>query len=528
MTEKIELRALGYEIKRGIYRDIPLNFLLPEGVARQRLKVIKVMRDGKPEPYSTDMIKGGIRIYMGSPNSNVPIGTRRYELTYELDRTVYCDEKDCKVMWNVNGNHWNFVIDTLTAMISTPENTEVLSFDGWTGGKVTFDDKKFESKSNDVGKQLFMSGKLFPGDNLTILVTFKKDVISPTSSFTQLLYSFRDYSLWIIAVLGLVLSFVINFLLWLKHGNDPRKGTIIPQFYPPEGWSPAEVLYLLNEGKEDNNMFAAQLLQLAVKGHIKIDKISAKNQKDEFKISSTDENSKKQELTELEEGFLQKLLGNKEFTVIRAKYNPRVAAANNYQLTKIEKTQSGLYFNKNTRLIIPQYLFPILTTIGMVVALNYYEGPVWLIPIVVMLLLIMNIVFFRLFYQPTKEGRKKLDHILGLERYIKYADELRINAVNKPDMNFEYFEKNLPYAIAFGKADEWGKKFNAKDIEAQYKSSNYHVSGYSFQNFSYISALSAVSSTASVQPSSAGSSGGGFSGGGFSGGGAGGGGGGGW
>src|SRR5690554_5124752 len=162
------------------------------------------------------------------------------------------------------------------------------------------------------------------------------------------------------------------------------------------------------------------------------------------------------------------------------------------------------------------------------IAYSRYEGPEWFVFLLGILFIVMNVIFVRLFYQPTKEGRKMLDHILGFERYIKYADELRINAVNKPDMNFDYYEKNLPYAIALGKANEWSEKFRVEDIEPQYKVSNYYIQGSSFRNLAYFGALSSVSSVAAAPPSSAGSSGGGFSGGGFSGGGAGGGGGGGW
>jgi uncharacterized membrane protein len=528
VTEKIEVLALGRNIKKGIYRDIPLNFHLPEGIARQSLTVQDVVRDGAPEPYKTDMIEGGIRIYIGSSNENVPEGKHTYELTYLLDRTVYCEEDYCEVMWNVNGNQWEMIIDTLSATITTPENADILDFDGWTGRYGESDKKNFVTYSPSSEKRVFMTDKLNPGNNLTVAIVFDKNVMSEVSFTTRMLYFFRDNSLLIIGVFGFIITFIINLILWMKHGKDPKKGTIIPQYYAPEGWSPAEVLYLLNDGKEDDNMFAAQLLQLAVKGHIKIEKKDSKSGKDIFVISHADKDSKKQSLTDLEEGFMNKLLGDKAYTIIQDKYNPRVSLANQYLISRIEKNQSGVYFRKNKGLFLAQYLVPITTVIGMVVAINFYEGPIWWIFLTIVLLIIMNSIFMRLFYQPTMKGRKMLDHILGLERFIKYADELRIKATNKPDMNFDFFERNLPYAIAFGKADEWGKKFRAQDIEARYQSSNYYVRGYAFHHLAYIGALSAAASSASVPPSSTGSSGGGFSGGGFSGGGAGGGGGGGW
>lgn len=530
VTEEITVLAKGVNIKKGIYRDIPLNFKLPEEEIRQRLVVKNVKRNGHKEPYHTDMIKGGIRIYVGSKNKNVPIGKHTYEITYSLDRTVYVDEDEeiCQVMWNVNGNQWELIIDTLSAIIKTPNEAKILDVDGWTGRYGKANQKNFVTKSVADDKQLFSTDKLNPGNNLTIAIAFKKDVMSAVSSTTKMNYYFRDHSLWVLGIIGFVITFIIDIYLWSKHGIDPKKGTIIPQFYPPEGWSPAEVSFLLNEGKEDDNMFAAQLLQLAVKGHVKIEKKETKSKEDIFVVSWADNSTKKESLTELEDGFLDRLLGSKPYLIIREKYNPRVQIAHSYLISQMEDQQKGVYFIKNRKLLFPQYIIPVITMVLMGIAYNYYEGLAILIPLTGLLVVVMNVIFMRLFYQPTKAGRRKLDHILGLERFIKYADELRINATNKPDMNFDFFERNLPYAVAFGKADEWGEKFNAKDIEPGYRSSNYYVPGYSFYRLAFIGTLAAVSASASVPPSSAGSAGGGFSGGGFSGGGAGGGGGGGW
>lgn len=528
VTEQIEVLALRLNINKGIYRDIPLNFQVPEGKLRQKLSVKRVLRNGESEPYHTEMIKGGVRIYIGRSDKNISQGKHTYELTYKLDRTVYCKESDCEVMWNVNGNQWNMTIDTLSATISTPENTSILKADGWTGRYGESTKKDFTTKSLASGNLVFMTNKIYSGSNLTISVIFDKKVMSEVSFISKMTYLFRDNSILILAIIGFSITFIINLFLWIKYGKDPKKGTIIPQYYAPKDWTPAEALYLLNEGKEDDNMFAAQLLQLAVKGHIRIEKKDSKSGEDIFVISYSDKTSKKQSLTMLEEGFLSKLLGSKSYTIIRERYNPRVSIANNFLINQIEKKQAGVYFKKNKNLLSLQYLFPLITLITMVMSYNYHEGPVWIIPLAIVLMIIMNMVFMRLLYRPTKKGRKMLDHILGLERFIKYADELRIKATNKPDMNFDFFERNLPYAVAFGKADEWGKKFRSQDIETQYRSSNYYVRGYSFHHLAYIGALTAVSASATVAPSSAGSSGGGFSGGGFSGGGAGGGGGGGW
>lgn len=527
VTEEITVLALGDRIKRGIFRDIPLNLKVNRKTVRQELEVISVKRGDFDEPFQTKMIKGGIRILIGQKDDYLGRGVHKYVIKYKLDRTIYKGEKIADLLWNVNGNHWDFFIDTLSALVTVPMNAEILGYDAWTGMKGE-KNKNYSVEVVSDTSVLFESKFLGSNEGVTVNVRFDKQTMQEVSQSKELEYYIRDNILMIIAIGATLITFLINFILWLKFGKDPKKGTIIPQFYPPEGWSPAEVSYLLNEGKEDDNTFAAQLIQLAVKGHIKIEKKEGKSNDDIFVISPIENSKKKETLTDLEYGFLNALLGSKSYIIIKGKYSANVAKANRYLIADIEKRQKGKYFRKNRNLLIPQYLIPVLSIVSMLLVMNYYEGPTWVIPVSIILNIVMNIIFMKIFYQPTMKGRKMLDHIMGLKRFIAHADELRIKATNKPDMTFDYFERNLPYAIAFGMADEWGEQFDARTLEPNFKNSNYYMPGYALTNLAFISALSTTTSLASIPPSLAGTSGGGFSGGGFSGGGAGGGGGGGW
>ena len=60
VTESIEVRALGQEIRRGIYRDFPTTFPREEsgGEIVAPFRVIGVTRDGRGESYSIERIMG--------------------------------------------------------------------------------------------------------------------------------------------------------------------------------------------------------------------------------------------------------------------------------------------------------------------------------------------------------------------------------------------------------------------------------------------------------------------------------------
>jgi len=154
---------------------------------------------------------------------------------------------------------------------------------------------------------------------------------------------------------------------------------------------------------------------------------------------------------------------------------------------------------------------------------------------VVMISLLM--LFFYLMKAPTINGRKVLDEIEGLKMFMEVAEKDRLNMLNPPDKTPQLFEKLLPYAIALGVENKWGKQFESIIAEA-IKNNEYTPTWYvgNMHTFAHVgnlssdlgSSFSSSISSASMAPQSSSSSGSSFGGGGFSGGGGGGGGGGGW
>ena len=64
---------------------------------------------------------------------------------------------------------------------------------------------------------------------------------------------------------------LLGFYLWawFRVGRDPAKGTIIPLFAPPAGFSPAGVRFVSRMGYDDK-AFAAAVVDMAVKGAVLI------------------------------------------------------------------------------------------------------------------------------------------------------------------------------------------------------------------------------------------------------------------
>jgi uncharacterized membrane protein len=158
-----------------------------------------------------------------------------------------------------------------------------------------------------------------------------------------------------------------------------------------------------------------------------------------------------------------------------------------------------------------------------------YENGGWTYLVIVLLYGLLNVLFYVLMKAPTVQGRKLMDKLEGLRRYMRVAEKDRLNLDELPERTPELFERLLPYAIALGVGNAWARSFT--DVLEQagedggYRPGWYH--GPHHHTDTLTSNLSdSLSSTIASSSTAPGSSSG--IGGGGAGGGAGGGGGGGW
>ncbi|MFZ9027369.1 MAG: DUF2207 domain-containing protein [Crocinitomicaceae bacterium] len=528
VTETIKVYAAGYDIKRGIYRELPLSYIYEGGNYHVGFELLEVLKDGKPEAYHTKWRSNGIAIYIGSEEVFLPEGYYTYTIKYRVDNVLgYFDDRD-EFYWNINGAGWDFIIDSVSATVHLPEGAELVAYTAYTGG---YGESGSDYIVHEDGTSVFFktTKPLYSRENLTVSVGWSKGAVSYPTGFDKFIHFLKTYAILFAVLVGVVIGFVFNFISWHRYGRDPKPGVIIPRYYAPEGFSPAECAYLDKEGRSTNEMFGAQLVGLAVKGVVEIEQ---KEQKGIFGdtnyiITRLPLDKAKKPLNDIEEAFYDRIFGSKDLMVIKdGKYNARVASAYKLLDARLDKKQDKVYYLRNNHLKAKQFL-PLLLTVGLgTLAYWFYGGLIPMIIVGGVLHLVLNIIFNRLYEQPTNLGRQKMDEIDGFKMYMKYADVNRIKALNPPDLSFDHFEENLPFAIALGLAKEWQRKFDPVMIKEQMPSRMGYFHGVSAAHFATFSSnLSTAISSAATPPGSGGSS---SSGGGFSGGGGGGGGGGGW
>ena len=83
VKEKLTVTSDGKVISRGIFRDFPTVYKLPDGSQYNvKLHVVSVSKDGKKTPYHIKRIRYGIRIYIGDKKVYIKPGRHVYLLHY--------------------------------------------------------------------------------------------------------------------------------------------------------------------------------------------------------------------------------------------------------------------------------------------------------------------------------------------------------------------------------------------------------------------------------------------------------------
>lgn len=522
VTETITVRAEGNQISRGIFRDFPLY---AEDADGRRIKVdfdlISVERDGEPEPYHTESISGGIRIYAGSADVYLDTGNHTYTITYTTARQIRYFEDHDELYWNVTGNGWLFPINSASATVTLPPGVEPTGTAYYTGA---LGETGQDASLTETGQGLTFetTRRLAAGEGLTIVVGMPKGAVVAPSSDQSFWWFLRDNINVLLGYGGLAAVFLYYLRSWLRVGRDPDAGVMVPRWDAPDGISPALVNYIDNKGFSGAGWTAlsATALDLAVKGYVVLDDLE-----DSIVIRRTDK-ALPATLPAGETSLLAAVGGPGEDLTIDKANGVRVQSAGTAFRQAIEKEHRGKYYRGNAGyiaggvvlslvllvclmvfgdvdtgmvpfMLIPAVMAVVLTVvvvrigkkirrgaslvarIGSIIAVAFFgfvlvsvvgvfvvlmlvelEGNQPLsVPIAVGGVVFLNGLFFFLMGAPTPLGRKLMDGIEGLRTYLTLAEKDRLNMAGAPKMSPQHFEKLLPYAVALGVEKPWTNTF---------------------------------------------------------------------
>ena len=591
VLETIDVNAEGNQIRRGIYRDIPVTMLGASGnKIRIDLDVEAVTRAGKPEMFRVERMGDFQRIWIGDPDVFLSYGEHRYTIAYTMGRMARPtgDGQGDELYWNATGNYWDFPILTSVARVRLPAGAVIEDLAAYTGVAGSTGRDVSITRESDTTAIFRTQRVLAPGEGMTFAVSFQKGIIAYPEGMDALLQSASDLREVWLPVLAVILLLVYNFTAWMRVGRDPPKGTIIPLFHPPRDFSPALTHYVHKWGFSNSGWTAmtAAIFNLGVKGLVTI-----KNPDKTLTVTVTGKQPD-QRLPVGEQvlfSYFQsrgavtfdkangKDLGSKrtEFTTAIESENRKAWFNNNWGF-------AGLGFVLAALMIGGMVLFDVLEPVWLFIALfggvfvgiiggvvfgmiksggwfQRFMVAVWVAvfafnmggglletftgfsinsaAIAAASMVVICVIFTVLMRAPTVQGRKVMDQIDGFRLYLETAEKNRLNIVDEPPMTVERFERILPYAIALGVEKPWSEHFEAElarhavpDAETGY-SPAWYSGGRSFSSNNLSRAITTASSgmaAAMIAAQPVQASSSGSGGGGSSGGGGGGGGGGGW
>jgi uncharacterized membrane protein len=526
-----------HDYNHGILRAIPNTY----AKHRLQLHVNRVSSpSGAPAKFTSYQSNGNTVLKIGSPSQTVT-GEQEYIIDYTVRNVITFFGDHDELYWNINGDQWPQSAEVVRVTMHLPEgvkrdNHAPTCYTGARGST----DHLCVAYLND--EHTLTSGTINPLDGyqtLSVVLGLQKGYFQPSKWYE----TFWEYGTGIVQfALPFVLLAGAGLVYWFRRGRDAKgRGVIVPEYEAPDGLKPIEVGTLI-DFKTDNRDITATIIDLAIRGYIKIIE-ETKNRKllpdvHQYTLELTKDDAA--ELTDFERKLLQAL------------FTPAVAGAQTSlttMKTKLYKTASTLRKDMSKSLIARGYFRPgpfygmginvggaiwSAAWVGGIVLSVIHSAPA--ITVGCIAGLVVCAVF--LYFSPSRtvKGVEAKEHILGLKMYLEVAEADRIKMLQSPDARYaahssapvktvELFEKLLPYAMALGVEKGWAKQFeNIYQTPPDWYSGNWTTFNVIYLTSSLNSGVGAAINTAFSAPSSSGGSG--FGGG--AGGGGGGGGGGGW
>jgi uncharacterized membrane protein len=512
----------------GIYRDIPVDYPGPSGSNYTLfIKVLSVTDDGGDKLKVEKKTSGGflhLKIYVPGATD----ATRTVNIEYSVANGTRFFEDHDEFYWNVTGNDWPMPILEATAIIFFPaEASGKLRAQASEG--IYGSNQRATASVEGPSASFATTGSLPMRGGLTADVYIEKGVLHQPGALARFFRFVRSNP-----VLTLPLwAFAVMFPLWWMKGRDPDPGmSVAPMYGPPEKMGPAEVGTLI-DGSVDPRDITSVLVDLAVRGYVKIVETQHKgflSSTKDYEFHLLKDPSQWNDLTDYERAMLQQVFAGGQVTLLSSMRNHFYTA-----LPMIKSEIMSALKSKGMYTVDPDSAKGYWGLGLLMVALPYVALQVLgfadflsSVPIAIvcgLIALAIIIVIGKQLTATSLKGARTRVQIQGFQEFMNRVDSDRLKRM-PPDT----FEKFLPYAMALGVEHHWAKAFEGiiQNPPTWYQSSDGHM----FSTFFFVNSLGSMASTASstfVSAPRASSSGSGWSGGGggsFSGGGFGGGGGG--
>jgi FtsH-binding integral membrane protein len=527
VREDITLDSGGHYYRYGFIRHLPIDsedrwdrkyvgeYKRDNGI---RVKILEITRDGESIKYDQGQGYGYSQLRIGEQDVPLPAGEHRYVIRYSVRGALNLDASADTLYWNADGHERDVPIAEAILCVHLPPgaNASDSFVEPRVGGRGVSNQRRAETKLEKVdegGETItYRATHVGPRQSLSIAVSW------PSGHVQAPRFSILGADLRLVAVP--VALFLFYLIAWLRIGPEPKPGTLVTRYEPPDGLSAAAVRYAMTTGS-DGRSFAAVIAALATSGCLRIEPQDAK-----YKLSRMmSGRATEAKLAPEEKRVLSMLFEDDPIIELTPAMDQRNTAQNTRYVFAIQQELSkgldGLYFTKHAGVIALGVLATVGAALwlaataqgrdtsgalyftmwilfaGLMIGLLFEVaflpacktalrsgGWVKLIPgaaavavfvgvIVYMLreladgvspvfsmmiaaLLLVNLAWGPQLKRRTPQGRQILDEIAGFRLFLEKVEKDRLDKLNSANEAPQTLDKNLPYAIALEVREAWG------------------------------------------------------------------------
>ena len=250
------ITALFTEPRHGIIRAIPYRNIINGKQTDFLIEDLTV--DGYN--FSTSKANNNLEIKIGDADKYVD-GTQVYKIHYRVFNPIIFFDDHSEFQWNVLGNMWDTEIGSFSFSIDLPQSVSLKESDvkwgtGLKGergaeGVVTVSPTQVKGTTSRVFN---------PGEGMSVALRFEKDDFVALNDWAM--FS-KKHGLLLAPILFLIAGIIAKFF------SRNKRQTIMTEYYPPEGISPAIAGGFVDHSV-DNNDVLCLIPHLASQGYLKL------------------------------------------------------------------------------------------------------------------------------------------------------------------------------------------------------------------------------------------------------------------
>jgi hypothetical protein len=450
---------------QGVYRVIPVRYPRGGFEFALRLDGVQVL-DEQFRPLKTNVSYSGryVRIKAWVPGA---VNTAKtVTVVYRVRRGLFNVDDHEELYRNVTGDEWDVPIREAEAVVigppaAVPGDARAIAYTGSHGIAGT---DYVEQRDGNV-LTFRTTRPLRPREGLTIAVAWPPGVVGRPAAWRSAVWFFQDN--W---PLGLpFLALALGVFVWRSYGRDPgTRRSIKPEYAPPDDLAPAEAGVLVSERAHPSDVVAT-LVDLAVRGYIRIEPITRVDDEPDFLFRRLKPILGDPAIRPFELFVLAKVfdtdwrLNRRLLSEVRQDYDNVFPPIRDEMYRSMVKRRLFPTSPDNVRRIWLGLGLGILAAAAIVYALppswaGYRSGA---LALGLALSGLVIAAFSPLMPRKTWDGAQAMVRVQGFREFLERAEKDRLER-----MPADTLHRWLPWAIALGVTERWIWRFDGLPVDA--------------------------------------------------------------